>query len=223
MTMQSRHRGCARAGVRDGGGAGSRASAIPMRARARAEPCLRRADDPRRQGLEHRDRRSEVASLGIQVHGGMGFIEETGAAQYCARCADHDDLRGNHRHPGERPHRPQRSCATAGRRWRRDRGVRVRSSAHCARGVGTTKTSQGSVRGVCTPAAMRPWTGSWSLRGDALIVWRLPLNRVLFPLGGASSCALAGIRLVAARSSGGSALIAATKPAAGEGATRSPS
>src|SRR3546814_14862683 len=24
----------------------------------------------------------EVTSLGIQVHGGMGFIEETGAAQY---------------------------------------------------------------------------------------------------------------------------------------------
>ena len=24
----------------------------------------------------------EVASLGIQVHGGMGFVEETGAAQY---------------------------------------------------------------------------------------------------------------------------------------------
>ena len=24
----------------------------------------------------------EVASLGIQVHGGMGFIEETGAAQH---------------------------------------------------------------------------------------------------------------------------------------------
>jgi len=28
------------------------------------------------------DRAVEVASLGIQVHGGMGFIEETGAAQY---------------------------------------------------------------------------------------------------------------------------------------------
>jgi alkylation response protein AidB-like acyl-CoA dehydrogenase len=28
------------------------------------------------------DRACEVASLGIQVHGGMGFIEETGAAQY---------------------------------------------------------------------------------------------------------------------------------------------
>ena len=26
----------------------------------------------------------EVASLGIQVHGGMGYIEETGAAQHCA-------------------------------------------------------------------------------------------------------------------------------------------
>ena len=25
----------------------------------------------------------EVASLGVQVHGGMGFVEETGAAQYC--------------------------------------------------------------------------------------------------------------------------------------------
>jgi 3-(methylthio)propanoyl-CoA dehydrogenase len=28
------------------------------------------------------DMGSEIASLGIQVHGGMGFIEETGAAQY---------------------------------------------------------------------------------------------------------------------------------------------
>jgi len=24
----------------------------------------------------------EIASLGVQVHGGMGYIEETGAAQY---------------------------------------------------------------------------------------------------------------------------------------------
>ncbi|MCR8526406.1 acyl-CoA dehydrogenase family protein, partial [Escherichia coli] len=28
------------------------------------------------------DMGSEIASLGVQVHGGMGFIEETGAAQY---------------------------------------------------------------------------------------------------------------------------------------------
>ena len=33
------------------------------------------------QGLWHR-RRLEVASLGVQVHGGMGYIEETGAAQH---------------------------------------------------------------------------------------------------------------------------------------------
>jgi hypothetical protein len=31
---------------------------------------------------------NEVASLGVQVHGGMGFIEETGAAQHYPRCAD---------------------------------------------------------------------------------------------------------------------------------------
>ena len=30
----------------------------------------------------------EVASLGVQVHGGMGFIEETGAAQHLSRRAD---------------------------------------------------------------------------------------------------------------------------------------
>jgi hypothetical protein len=33
-------------------------------------------------GLQHRDVSPEVASLGVQVHGGMGSIEETGAAQY---------------------------------------------------------------------------------------------------------------------------------------------
>ena len=35
---------------------------------------------------------NEVASIGVQVHGGMGFIEETGAAQHSARCAHHRDL-----------------------------------------------------------------------------------------------------------------------------------
>jgi hypothetical protein len=41
----------------------------------------RRPADPGRQGLST-DIGNEVASLGVQVHGGMGFIEETGAAQY---------------------------------------------------------------------------------------------------------------------------------------------
>jgi alkylation response protein AidB-like acyl-CoA dehydrogenase len=49
----------------------------------------------------------EVTSLGVQVHGGMGFIEETGAAQYLPRRQDPDHLRRHHRDPGQRPGRPQ--------------------------------------------------------------------------------------------------------------------
>ena len=49
----------------------------------------------------------EVASLGVQVHGGMGFIEETGAAQYLPRRAHPDDLRRHDGDPGQRPGRPQ--------------------------------------------------------------------------------------------------------------------
>ena len=35
----------------------------------------------------------EVTSLGVQVHGGMGYVEETGAAQFFTGCSDHADLR----------------------------------------------------------------------------------------------------------------------------------
>ena len=49
----------------------------------------------------------EVASLGVQVHGGMGFIEETGAAQHFSRRADRGDLRRHQRHPGDRSRHPQ--------------------------------------------------------------------------------------------------------------------
>jgi len=38
-----------------------------------------------------------VASLGIQVHGGMGYIEETGAAQQSARCPHRHHLRRHQR------------------------------------------------------------------------------------------------------------------------------
>ena len=48
--------------------------------RSRGGSSRRRAD-PAGQGMVHR-RRLRGASLGIQVHGGMGFIEETGAAQH---------------------------------------------------------------------------------------------------------------------------------------------
>ena len=47
----------------------------------------------------------EVASLGVQVHGGMGFIEETGAV--LPRRQDPDHLRRHDRHPGQRPGGPQ--------------------------------------------------------------------------------------------------------------------
>lgn len=62
---------------------------------AAADHASRHPDPARRQQARHRaellipvskawctDQGVEVASLGIQVHGGMGFIEETGAAQY---------------------------------------------------------------------------------------------------------------------------------------------
>ena len=49
----------------------------------------------------------EVASLGVQVHGGMGFIEETGAAQYLRDAKHPDHLRRHDRDPGQRPGRPQ--------------------------------------------------------------------------------------------------------------------
>ncbi len=49
----------------------------------------------------------EVASLGVQVHGGMGFIEETGAAQYYRDARILTIYEGHHRDPGQRPGRAQ--------------------------------------------------------------------------------------------------------------------
>ena len=49
----------------------------------------------------------ELTSLGVQIHGGMGFVEETGAAQYLRECTHPADLRGNDGHPGGRLRGPQ--------------------------------------------------------------------------------------------------------------------
>ena len=46
------------------------------------QPGLLRIHGAAGQGLQHRDEPGGHFSLGVQVHGGMGFIEETGAAQY---------------------------------------------------------------------------------------------------------------------------------------------
>ena len=43
----------------------------------------------------------EVASLGVQIHGGMGFIEETGAAQHYRDARILPIYEGHHRDPGQ--------------------------------------------------------------------------------------------------------------------------
>ena len=48
-----------------------------------------------------------VADQGVQVHGGMGFIEETGAAQYFRDVRVDGDLRGHQRYPGDGSGGPQ--------------------------------------------------------------------------------------------------------------------
>ena len=45
----------------------------------------------------------EAASLGVQIHGGMGFIEETGAAQLMRDFSHRRDLRRRQRHTRHRP------------------------------------------------------------------------------------------------------------------------
>ena len=51
----------------------------------------------------------EMASLGIQVHGGMGYVEETGAAATVERLQDLADIRGNEWDSGNRPRNAQAS------------------------------------------------------------------------------------------------------------------
>ena len=59
----------------------------------------------------------EVASIGVQVHGGMGFVEETGAAQYCA-------TRASRRFTKARP--ASRRTISSAAKSRSKRGDRVR-------------------------------------------------------------------------------------------------
>ncbi len=43
----------------------------------------------------------ELTSTGVQIFGGVGFIEETGACQYLPRLAHHHHLRRHDRHSGQ--------------------------------------------------------------------------------------------------------------------------
>ncbi len=62
------------------------------RGRACSRAGARRPADSDHQGLVDGARDVQLTSLGMQVHGGMGFIEETGAAQYLRRRAHRFDL-----------------------------------------------------------------------------------------------------------------------------------
>ena len=115
LTMRAQYRGDARAGLLTAAALDS-AHRHPDAAARRAQACVELLIPVVKGWTETAQK---VASLGVQVHGGMGFIEETGAAQHYARCADHDDLRGHHRHPGQRPDRPQARARQRrhGTRW----------------------------------------------------------------------------------------------------------
>ena len=97
----------------------------------------------------------EVTSLGVQVHGGMGFIEETGAAQHMR------DARILTIYEGTRPSRPTtswaaRPCATAAP-WR----------APWPRASSRPRPS-------CAPAAPRrrwPWPRAWAPRAPPIWKW----------------------------------------------------
>ena len=144
-------------------------------------------------GCQHRDEHRGRVSLGVQVHGGMGFIEETGAAQYLPRRAHPDDLRRHDRDPGERPGRPQdrarRRHARAGRspadrrrprRSWRERAAPARQRARCtsawrrrARPSSTSSTSS-SRDGKADPNAV--FAGSvpyLMLAGNVLAGWQM--------------------------------------------------
>ena len=95
----------------------------------------------------------EVAILGVQVHGGMGFIEETGAAQYLRDAHDPDDLRRHDRDPGQRPGRPQdrarrRPHRQGDRRADRDDRGRARRKRDSAAAQCDAEAPDGGARGL---------------------------------------------------------------------------
>ena len=98
------------------------AQRAPGRGRAQTAPGLRRLHDPGGEGLVHRDRhRGRLARrAGARRH---GLHRGDGRRAVSARCTDHLDLRGHHRHPVDRPRRPQGRARR--RRHGAGRAVRV--------------------------------------------------------------------------------------------------
>ena len=133
----------------------------------------------------------EVASLGVQVHGGMGFIEETGAAQYYRDARILTDLRRHHGDSGERSDRAQNLA-------RRRRGGEVdprpdRSNAWRTAGlrafVAATRRS-----GRCTSGSRRA-ARRWQARSNSCSTNAKSDPNAVFA-GGVPYLKLAGIVLV---------------------------
>ena len=88
----------------------------------------------------------EVASLGVQVHGGMGFIEETGAAQYLRDARILTIYEGT---------TAIQANDLVGRKTARDGGRRTRRRAHAATESTGTSTSDAARAMREAPAAAR--------------------------------------------------------------------
>ena len=81
MTMRAYTEAIARRGLRHRGGASTTRTRIPTREARKRHQAFVDFMIPIVKGWST-EIAQEVTSLGVQVHGGMGFIEETGAAQH---------------------------------------------------------------------------------------------------------------------------------------------
>ena len=103
--------------------------AIDRSLRAKTEAARKAAHDRAslltrcRQGVFDRYRVLRSPRSASRCHGGMGYIEETGAAQHYPRCAHRRDLRRHERNSGHRP------CRRARCRWKAARPSRSISTS----------------------------------------------------------------------------------------------
>ena len=89
-----------------------------------------------------------LASLAIQVHGGMGYVEESGRRPALPRRAHRPDLRRDERHSGDRPRRAQ--------------GADARAAASSA--TTSTASPPRRQRRPPRPATSRCWATGWRTR-----------------------------------------------------------
>jgi alkylation response protein AidB-like acyl-CoA dehydrogenase len=147
---------------------------------------------------------TEVASLGVQVHGGMGFIEETGAAQHYRDARIAQIYEGHQRHPVDRSRHAQ--DPDDGRR--RDEGLSRRVAPHrrgreAGERPGFRCDGHAAVRRgrQSRPAPPRGLLGKLDKSPDAALAGATPYLRLFASAAG--GCALAEDALAASRLNGG--------------------